>query len=90
MICKRLHKKEWLEGDPIPKSYFENLPRLEGDPIPEFYFDNLPRLEGDPIPNSPFKGLLIKKGGPGSGNFGHEGRPGEVGGSAPSEGGGKE
>jgi hypothetical protein len=26
------------------------------------------------------------KGGPGSGNFGHEGRPGEIGGSAPSDG----
>lgn len=29
----------------------------------------------------------IRKGGPGSGNFGHAGRPGEVGGSAPGEGG---
>jgi uncharacterized short protein YbdD (DUF466 family) len=28
------------------------------------------------------------KGGPGSGNFGHEGRPGQVGGSAPDDGGG--
>jgi len=29
---------------------------------------------------------MIAKGGPGSGNYGHEGRPGEVGGSAPGEG----
>ena len=29
-----------------------------------------------------------RKGGPGSGNFGHEGRPGEVGGSGPGEVGG--
>lgn len=32
--------------------------------------------------------LLRALGGPGSGNFGHAGRPGEVGGSAPDEGGG--
>ncbi len=31
---------------------------------------------------------IIEKGGPGSGNIGHEGRPGEVGGSASGEGGG--
>lgn len=31
----------------------------------------------------------VEKGGPGSGHFGHEGRPGEVGGSASSEGGGE-
>lgn len=31
----------------------------------------------------------IQKGGSGSGNFGHAGRPGEVGGSSPSEGGGE-
>lgn len=30
----------------------------------------------------------ILKGGPGSGNFGHEGRPGQVGGSSPDDGGG--
>jgi predicted ABC-type ATPase/2'-5' RNA ligase len=28
--------------------------------------------------------IVVKKGGPGSGHFGHEGRPGKVGGSAPS------
>ena len=33
--------------------------------------------------------ISVMKGGPGSGNFGHEGRPGEVGGSSPG-GGGKE
>lgn len=31
--------------------------------------------------------LALNKGGPGSGNFGHAGRPGQVGGSASSEGG---
>jgi hypothetical protein len=31
--------------------------------------------------------MMIVKGGPGSGNFGHEGRPGEVGGSGPGGGG---
>lgn len=31
-------------------------------------------------------GRLSDDGGPGSGNFGHEGRPGEIGGSAPSDG----
>jgi len=31
---------------------------------------------------------VVERGGPGSGNFGHEGRPGEVGGSAPGEGAG--
>lgn len=35
----------------------------------------------------PFE-LLTPRGGPGSGHFGHEGRPGERGGSAPGEGGG--
>ena len=29
--------------------------------------------------------FIREDGGPGSGNFGHEGRPGEVGGSAPSD-----
>ncbi len=33
-------------------------------------------------------GGAVMKGGPGSGNFGHEGRPGEVGGSRPGSGGG--
>lgn len=33
--------------------------------------------------------LVNAKGGPGSGNFGHAGRPGEVGGSGPGGGGGK-
>ena len=33
-------------------------------------------------------GDAVAMGGPGSGNFGHAGRPGEVGGSAPGEGGG--
>ncbi len=33
---------------------------------------------------------LAEKGGPGSGHFGHAGRPGEVGGSVPSEGGERE
>ena len=32
---------------------------------------------------------VIKKGGPGSGNFGHSGRPGKVGGSSPGKGGNK-
>jgi len=31
--------------------------------------------------------MFVQKGGPGSGNFGHEGRPGEVGGSGPGSGG---
>ncbi len=31
-------------------------------------------------------GVLRTDGGPGSGNFGHEGSPGEIGGSAPSDG----
>lgn len=35
---------------------------------------------------SPILRRLIIKGGPGSGHFGHEGRPGQRGGSAPSEG----
>jgi hypothetical protein len=34
-----------------------------------------------------FRRTLEERGGPGSGHFGHEGRPGEVGGSAPSGGG---
>lgn len=32
--------------------------------------------------------LALSKGGPGSGNFGHAGRPGQVGGSAPADGAG--
>lgn len=43
----------------------------------------LPDLEDAPPPET------LSKGGPGSGNFGHAGRPGAVGGSAPSEGGGE-
>ena len=39
------------------------------------------------IANAKLALLAILRGGPGSGNFGHEGRPGEVGGSAPGEGG---
>jgi 2'-5' RNA ligase len=34
-----------------------------------------------------FHGTLTERGGPGSGNIGHAGRPGQVGGSAPGEGG---
>lgn len=37
---------------------------------------------------STFSGVPAEDGGPGSGNFGHEGRPGQVGGSATAEGGG--
>lgn len=33
----------------------------------------------------PYNAIAVEKGGPGSGNFGHEGRPGEVGGSAPGD-----
>ena len=29
--------------------------------------------------------IRVKKGGPGSGNFGHAGRPGKVGGSSPGK-----
>jgi len=42
------------------------------------------RRQGDAHPFD----LLPSRGGPGSGHFGHEGRPGERGGSAPGEGGG--
>ena len=35
------------------------------------------------------KATLVYKGGPGSGNFGHSGRPGKIGGSSGGSGGGK-
>lgn len=34
--------------------------------------------------SSIFRGIIVKDGGKGSGNFGHEGRPGKVGGSGRS------
>lgn len=44
--------------------------------------------EGKVLSSQVFVKNLVSEGGPGSGFFGHAGRPGEVGGSAPSKGGG--
>lgn len=69
----------------------------------EFYFDTLSNGLIDPIAASDAAALLgldgdfydigtyvirfVERGGPGSGHHGHEGRPGEVGGSKPGDGG---
>lgn len=39
-------------------------------------------------PSSPFDSYYLEKGGPGSGHFSHDGRPGKVGGSLPADTGG--
>lgn len=46
-------------------------------------FGNLSLWWGDEHIDFPLVGTLVEKGGPGSGNYGHEGRPGQVGGSTP-------
>jgi hypothetical protein len=46
----------------------------------------IPDLDDTVIVRGPLRRISIQRGGPGSGHFGHEGRPGEVGGSKPSKG----
>jgi hypothetical protein len=42
-------------------------------------------VTGEEFPFDPWDEDLVERGGPGSGHFGHEGRPGEVGGSQPAD-----
>lgn len=68
------HEVLALDGVVMPKIFM-----VPGNPTPE----DLDQL-ADLILDSWEDEEPAKKGGPGSGNFGHEGRPGERGGSAPS------
>jgi hypothetical protein len=49
----------------------------------------LGKVQGVPVDQEPVDAAARFAGGPGSGNFGHEGRPGEIGGSSEAGGGGE-
>lgn len=75
------------------------LPRLSAEKLQELGIDEAAAEQLTPlavkmsvlfaalVPNEQPRDIIpVEKGGPGSGNFGHEGRPGQIGGSAPSDG----
>ena len=77
-----LQSQRW--GD-VQSGYFAEWPdRLFTGVVQGADINDLLSRSFDDLPAWALR-LLIQRGGPGSGHFGHEGRPGKVGGSAPSD-----
>lgn len=66
---------------------FRPIPDDEADRLLAEWLAPAPEQTAVAILSRFVKGIFKKRGGPGSGFYGHEGRPGERGGSAPGEGG---
>lgn len=76
----------------VKREYKDHVERLVRSEMGEGKIDWLVKRFAFGVVKSSSRGWVTVydyfKGGPGSGNFGHEGRPGQVGGSAPDDGGG--
>jgi hypothetical protein len=75
-----------LDGFPTDNLWFEDVVVWNGD-YRQVDATRLPKEAGDRlfVEVSGMTRRLVARGGPGSGHFGHEGRPGEVGGSQPGD-----